>query len=178
MMVMKVNIGITLWVHLVLTRYLGNHILTKSRLQLQPPLLAGAQQTNVVAVSLPGAAAVEQQRGRAAGDGDRRRRRGPVTVVREGLHARAIGLSQKEIIRKLAKADEQCRYPGQDHELLLMFPKAPQRRQNRAVDVRQQPGHRVLQRGEAVLWRVVLRLRPAGCHHGRATKRAAGRNSG
>ncbi len=133
---MMVNREITLWLYLVLTRYLGNHILTKSRLQLQLPLLAGAQHTAAVAVSLPGAVAFELQRGRATGDGDRRGCRGPVTLVREGLHARAIGLRQEEIIRKLAKADEQCRYPGQDHELLLMFPKAPQRRQNRAVDVR------------------------------------------
>lgn len=151
-----------LWLDVVRTRYLGNHILTKSRLQLQPPLLAGAQHSGAaVAVSLPGAVPLELQFGRERG--------GPVTVVRQGLQARAIGLCQKEIIRKLAKADEQCRYPGEDHELLLVFPKAPQRRQNRAVNVRQQPGHRLLQRGDAVLWRMVLRLQPAACHHGPAT---------
>lgn len=120
-----------------LTRYLGNYILTESRLQLQPPLLAGAQHSSAVTVLLPGTVAFELQRGRAAGCGDRRVQCGPVTVVRHGLYARAIWLRQEEIIRKLAKADEQCWYPGQHHELLLMFPKAPQRRQNRAVDVRQ-----------------------------------------
>lgn len=150
----------------MLARYLGNHILTKSRLQLQLPLLAGAQRAAPVAVSLPGAVVSKLQRGRGGG-GDRRGCHGPVSVVREGLHARAIGLRQEKIIRKLAKANEQRRYPGQDHELLLMFPETPQRRQHGSVDVRQQPRRRVLQRSEAVFWRVVLRLRPAGCHHGR-----------
>ena len=160
-------------------RYLGNHILTKSRLQLQPPLLAGAQHL-AVAVPLPGAAvAVERRRGRVAAAAAGRERPGPVAVVPGGLHARAVGLRQEEIIRKLAKADEQCGYPGQNHELLLVLPEAAHRRQNRAVDVRQQPGHRLLQRGEAVLRRVLQRLRPADCHRGPATKEAAaGRNGG
>lgn len=164
---------------LVRARYLGNHILTKSRLQLQPPLLAGAQHFAVV-VPLPGGVvAFELRRGRVTDGADGRERYGPVAVVPGGLHARAVGLRQEEIIRKLAKADEQCGYPGQNHELLLVFPKAPHRRQNRAVDVWQQPGNRLFQRGEAILWRVVLRLRPADCHHGPATKKAAaGRNSG
>lgn len=150
---------------MALTRYLGNHILTKSRLQLQPPLLTSAQHSDAVAVSVPGAVACGLQRGRDAGDGDRRGRRGPVAFVCQWLHASAIGLRQEEVIRKLAKADEQRRYPGQDHELLLVFPEAPERRQNGAVDVRQQPGRRALQRGEAVLRRVVLRLRLSRCHY-------------
>lgn len=116
-------------------RYLGNHVLTKSRLQLQPPFLAGAEHSAAVPVCLPGAVALKLRRGRIISGGDLRVCRGPVRVVCERLNTRAIRLCKEKIIRKLAKADEQSRYPGQDHELLLMFPKAPQRRQNRAVDV-------------------------------------------
>lgn len=116
-----------------ITRYLGNHVLTKSRLQLQPPFLAGAEHS--VPVCFPGAVASNLRRGRIISGGDLRVCRGPVRVVCERLNTRPIRLCKEKIIRKLAKADEQSRYPGQDHELLLMFPKAPQRRQNRAVDV-------------------------------------------
>lgn len=88
-----------------LSRYLGNYILTEPRVQLQPPLLTGTQR----AICVLGAIGSDQQGG---GSG----RQGPVTVVSsKRQHARAIGLRQEEIIRKLAEADEQCRYPGQEH---------------------------------------------------------------
>lgn len=147
--------------------YLGNHILKESCLQLQPPLLAGAQQPGAIPGFLRGAVGPELQRGRAAG---KQRWTGPVTVVTRGQHARPVRLCQQEVIRELAEADEERRYPCQDHKLLLVSPEAPQRWQHTSVDVRQQPGRRALQRGEAVLGRVVLCLRPATRHHGPATK--------
>lgn len=148
-----------LCLHPPVSRYLGNHVLPESRLQLQLPLLAGARRL------LRAVVAFELARGRAARGRRRREDRGPVAgVAAARLQARAGGLREEKMVRELAEADEQCRYPGQDHQMLLMPPEAPQRRQHAAVDVRQQPGRRALQRGEAVLRRVVLRFGRAACH--------------
>ena len=87
-------------------RYLGYHVLTESRQQLQLPLFARAEHGHAAAVALAGLIAAEVKRGRDAGGCQQRRRPGPATVVGQGMHTRPIGLRQKKIVGELAKSNK------------------------------------------------------------------------